>query len=385
MQTGGDQSCCNERKDGLRIAHFVDTMVVGGAETMLLNLIRYQRSLGAEVWLLCFNSPRLLELAAELSIPYKVLPHHEIYKRKSTLLKFCCYFRRYLQEQHFDILHTHLLGASIAGGITTIASGICHLGTMHDTYTLFEKRSLLMALRMTTWTGSSLVSVSPTIHSCLVELGGFRKSNLYLIPNGVDVPEHTTPDGPGDVRGELGIAESDYVFICVARLTELKAHEVIFKALQRLESLPFLKLLIVGCGARETELKRLVNDLGLSELVLFLGERSDVPSLLRAADCFVLSSTTEGLSCSILESMAAGLPAVVTDVGGNSYLVEEGVSGFLVARGDSEAFAQRMRALATDRELGQRMGQSAYHRVKKDFTLESMASRYLELYSCKQA
>jgi glycosyltransferase involved in cell wall biosynthesis len=125
---------------------------------------------------------------------------------------------------------------------------------------------------------------------------------------------------------------------------------------------------------------------GLGSRVRFLGSRDDVPRLLRACDVAALASEKEGFSNVVLESLAAGLPVVATDVGGNAEAIEEGESGYLVPRGDMRAFAERLARLIADPALRGRMAQRARQRARA-FSLEEMIRKtellYLEALQCR--
>ena len=119
---------------------------------------------------------------------------------------------------------------------------------------------------------------------------------------------------------------------------------------------------------------------GLKEHVWLPGRRDDVAELLRGFDVFSLSSRVEGISNTILEAMATGLPVVATRVGGNAELVEEGVTGALVRSGSPEALAVALATYIDDREIRRAHGRAARARAEHDFAMGSMVSRYMEVY-----
>jgi glycosyltransferase involved in cell wall biosynthesis len=123
-----------------------------------------------------------------------------------------------------------------------------------------------------------------------------------------------------------------------------------------------------------------IGRLGMESRVRLLGERRDVADLLRAADCFCLPSRHEILPIALLETMAAGVPVVATDVGGVSELVRDGLDGFVTRSGDAAALAAALSALAGDSELRGQMGDNGRKRVRSSFTPEACVPRIVESY-----
>ena len=140
-----------------------------------------------------------------------------------------------------------------------------------------------------------------------------------------------------------------------------------------------IRLKIVGEGSDEQRLKSLVLD-NAAEHVKFLGRREDVAQLLLQADIFVQYSTSEGLSRSILEAIASGLPVVVSDVGGNRELVENGENGFLVSANDPNELYKALETLVTSPELRRDMGNKSAARSKETFDFNQCSSEYIDLY-----
>jgi len=141
-----------------------------------------------------------------------------------------------------------------------------------------------------------------------------------------------------------------------------------------------MRLVVVGDGALYSNARSIIEKAGLADLAWFPGERSDVPEVLRGLDCFALPSLAEGISNTILEAMATGLPVIATDVGGNRELVEAGCTGAIVPAADPNALALQMLAYARDPEGARAAGRAGRARVERDFSLESMLGRYRALY-----
>jgi glycosyltransferase involved in cell wall biosynthesis len=141
-----------------------------------------------------------------------------------------------------------------------------------------------------------------------------------------------------------------------------------------------MRLVMVGDGALYSEARAMLDAAGVADLAWLPGERNDVPDVLRGLDCFVLPSLGEGISNTILEAMATGLPVIATSVGGNGELVEAGITGELVPAADSHALAQPILAYARDPSAARAAGRSGRARIEREFSLEAMLGRYRALY-----
>jgi glycosyltransferase involved in cell wall biosynthesis len=162
-----------------------------------------------------------------------------------------------------------------------------------------------------------------------------------------------------------------------ARFDRQKDHETLFRALT---TLPDVQLDLIGNGPGQAATEALANQLGIAPRVRFLGQRLDVAELLADAHVFVLSSRWEGFPRSTLEAMRAGLPVVVSRVGGAAEAVDDGQSGFVVEPGDREQLAERLRDLVHDSDLRRRMGAASRARYEIDFTFDRMAAKTLAVY-----
>jgi glycosyltransferase involved in cell wall biosynthesis len=155
-----------------------------------------------------------------------------------------------------------------------------------------------------------------------------------------------------------------------------------FVRVQRLEpaAARHMRLVFVGDGALRSEARQLLEQAGIADRVWFAGERADVPEIMRGLDCFVLPSLAEGVSNTILEAMASGLPVVATRVGGNSELLESGMTGTLVPPANSEALAQAMLGYCNDRITARRHAKAALRVVLDRYSLTRMVSDYVNVY-----
>jgi len=141
-----------------------------------------------------------------------------------------------------------------------------------------------------------------------------------------------------------------------------------------------LRLVMIGDGALRGEVQSLLNRAGLAEQAWLPGERADIPEILRGFDCFVLPSLAEGVSNTVLEAMASGLPVIATDVGGNGELVESGRTGELVPAANPEALAQRILAYLRNSGAARSAGDAGRKRIERQFTLDAMVRSYQGVY-----
>jgi glycosyltransferase involved in cell wall biosynthesis len=192
-----------------------------------------------------------------------------------------------------------------------------------------------------------------------------------VIPNAVDVRSfHPARGGRWNAR-----------IIGIGRFAYPKDFTTLLEALARVPG-P-CHMVLVGDGPALPAVAAAVQKEGLSERVELLGARADIPELLSLSDVFVLSSRSEGFPVSILEAMAAGLPAVATDVGGVAEAVEDGETGFLVPPADSEALARALERLVSDADLRRRLGAAGRARALRLFDVPRYRAAYLELY-CRE-
>lgn len=362
----------------MRIAQFIDTESAGGAETIVLDLCRQLQAQAMEPVLLHFGSAYLKERAEHYGIEQQAVPGWAHYKSFKTLPRFALQFRRFLQQQQIDVLHSHLYGPIIAAAPACLLAGVPHIGTLHDVYVVAERPARVHLLQAAALLGTRLVCVSKDMERHYRQQAYFGKRALQTIYNGA---RSILPAEDVSLREVLSLPADALVITCVGRLVSLKNHRLLLHAFARLDLASPARLLLVGDGPMKESLQQLAQGLGIGEQVHFLGQRDDVPEVLAISDVFALTSDTEGLSCSVLEAMSAGLPAVVTNVGGNPELVIDGQTGFLVEAGAETTLFECLQTLAQDSALRLRLGQAARQRAAAQFSLDTMIESYMRMYS----
>jgi glycosyltransferase involved in cell wall biosynthesis len=193
---------------------------------------------------------------------------------------------------------------------------------------------------------------------------------MLRIWNGIDVD-----------RFEFVGAQPELSAVSVARLSPEKDFGTLLRATAIvLREFPQFRLRIVGDGRERGALERLSAELGLTSVVEFMGERSNVPALLATAGFFVSSSRTEGISLTVLEAMSVGLPVVTTAVGGSPEIVVEGTTGWLAPAEDPQALAHAITRMCRARSHWMEMGRAARERVEEHFNIRSTMAHYETLY-----
>lgn len=227
---------------------------------------------------------------------------------------------------------------------------------------------------------TAIIAISEEVKRVLIA-SGIPARLIHVIPSGIDFSPFQEVGGRDFLRRELSFDPEDYLVGVVAALEDHKGHTYLLQASKILrQEAPRIKIIIVGTGSLRWELDRQTRELGVEDMVFFLGFREDVPRILASLDLFVLSSHLEGLGSSILDAMASRLPIVATRAGGIPEVVVDLETGLLVPARDPEALARAILTLYRDRELAARLGQKGYEIVHERYSAEAMAARTISLY-----
>ena len=230
------------------------------------------------------------------------------------------------------------------------------------------------------------VALSGELAAYLTDRVGIAASRVTQLCNGVNAQRFHPAAGPAlRIEGCPFDPDRHWLIGSVGRMQVVKNPTLLAQAFVRLMAIapPLrerVRLVMVGDGPLRSQAQAVIDEAGLGALAWLPGERSDVPEVMRGLHAFVLPSTAEGISNTILEAMASALPVVATDVGGNRELVSPGVTGALVPSQDVEAMAQSLHVLAADPDQAQRLGHAGRAEVERRFSLQAMVSGYQALY-----
>jgi len=373
------------------IAHVIHRLDVGGLENGVVNLIngisvnQYQHAIIAMTECTDFSS--------RVSNPNVSL--HAIHKREGKDLG--AYFRLWclLRQLRPQVVHSRNLSA-IESSVVAALAGVPyrvhgeHGRDVHDLDGTNKK--YLRLRRFCQYFIQRYIPLSQDLENWLKNIVAVPANKVTQLYNGVD-SQKFSPNKSNDsaMSNESFFAENSIVIGTAGRMMTVKDQPNLVRAfIALLELLPEkrnkLRLVLIGDGPLRSDCEKLIHDAGIGNQCWLTGSRDDVPQLLRRLDLFVLPSLAEGISNTILEAMATGLPVVATSVGGNAELVCEGETGRLVAPNDPHAMAKVLAEYISLPAVMQAHGAAGRVRVESKFTMNKMVSGYLAVYDsfCKQ-
>ncbi len=350
----------------IRVVHLLLTMDVGGLERVALDLARKADPERFECSILCVREAgALAPIAREMGV------HVESIGARGLLSGLFRLSRRLRQIQP-HILHTHNPGAHRVGVPARLLAGVPVLvHTKHGRNSPDDPRAVARNRRLARFS-SVVVAVSHDAARVAIEIEGIPAAKVRVIHNGIELGEPFAPEAWDSWQPRA---------ITVARLDAVKDQPTMLRAIGRVVALcPGFHVDIVGDGPDRSRLQELAEELGLRASVTFCGYRKEVRPLLRRPQVFLLSSVSEGIALTLLEAMAAGLPAVATDVGGNREVVNPAVTGYLVPPRQPGALADAILGLCRDPSRARSLGAAGRARVEQLFDLRTAVERYHQLY-----
>ena len=364
----------------LPLVHVVETLERGGLERMVIDLAQAQHADGRAVHVACLYRPgALARELQEAGIPVTSCD-------KTDGLDFAALrrLRRVLASAPGGVVHTHNANAHYHAVAAAIGLPVARIvNTRHGMGQSNPGSRAEWLYRRSMARTDAVAAVCEAARARFEAQGVRPRTRLVAIPNGIHVDRFQPADAEKRhaLRAVLQLPASMPVVGTVGRLNPVKDQALMLDAVARLRARGVdVALVLAGDGPLRDALAAQVGRLGLGDRVRLLGDRGDVPALLRGLDVFALSSRSEGYSMALLEACAAGLPIVATDVGGNREIVFDGRNGRLVAAGDVEGFADAVAGLVADPALAALMGREGRAWALRDATVATMAERYQALY-----
>ena len=361
---------------------------MGGIEVLIRSLCQSLDRELLNITLCSFSHNNAMETEFKnIGIPLIVL-------KKNTGIDLTLPFklRTLCKKLEIDIMHTHNATAWLYGVLSCFGKRFPAI--VHTQHTVLEKEeafksrknkhlALLWTMKLLSVRTARIVSIAEHITRYLITKAKIKPNKIALIYNGIDLQRYRAETGASRKRAELGLHDNSFVIGIVARLIAKKGHKILLAAFKQIKpQLPLGKLIIVGDGVLRTELEDYCQRLNIRDDVLFLGNRNDIPGILRVMNVFVLSSykDAEGLPMCILEAMAFGVPVIATDSGGTNEIVLNGKTGILIEPDNANALAGAILKVSSEKELVEKMVSAGTKRVRDIFSLEDMAAKYSQLY-----
>lgn len=363
------------------ILHVVDSLGNGGLENGLLNLIKHMDPREFE-HSIC--TVRAEGVNAE-GLPTDRVRRLHLAKRDGSHFQLA-QLTGVIRASKPDVVHSRNWGAieAVVAGRLARSCAIVHsehgleagpTGRKPWRRVVFRRIAFELADRV--------LCVSRKLRDFHTSSTGFPVRRVTVIHNGVD-SRRFCPDPAARLRmrRDLKIGENDFCIGCVGNLLPVKDHAILLRALEQMgEAAKGWRVLIAGEGPERPKLEVAARGLAQQGVrVALMGACSSVPELLNALDVYALPSLNEGISNSLLEAMATGLPVIASDAGGNPEVVEDGICGLIFRAGDASCLAECLLRLCARVPLRDQLGARARRRVREEFSIDSMVENYERLY-----
>jgi glycosyltransferase involved in cell wall biosynthesis len=355
-------------QDCMKIAHVVDSMEVGGVETLVSQLCRLQREQG--------HDPTVYVVGGLGGLGERLRTDGFVVRADMArnLADATRNFFRVFKESRPDVVHLHNPTPTIYAAFAARMAGVASVvSTRHSL--VAQPRRLTVELRY---------AVAATCCDWVAGICDATTSNLkriHTIPLGKIVRVYNGTESLQRATREQCPSKNGFTLVYVGRLAPVKNHGLLLSAFRAaLSAMPALQLWMVGDGIERSKLEVLARDLGIAESVTFWGQQFDVAPFFSAADTFIMSSKSEGLPISLLQGFSLGLPAIVTDVGGMAEVVRLAKAGITVSATDPAEMAAAILRLAGSEEERKQFSMNAKESFFARFTLEAMCDAYTNLY-----
>jgi sugar transferase (PEP-CTERM/EpsH1 system associated) len=367
------------------IVHVVHHLTVGGLENGLVNLVNRLPQNEYRHAIVCLTD--YSEFKERIKNPDVEL--YALHKRPGKGLKIYLDLWRLFRRLKPDVVHTRNI-ATLEAQLPALLAGVpsrVHGEHGRDSRDIDGKNTKYQLLRkIFRPVITHYIALSFDLREYLQAQLGVSGHKISHICNGVDTESFSPAREKAKMRLPDGFNGEDMIIIgTVGRMEPEKDPITLANAFIHLlneypQARRKLRLVMIGDGVLLEPVSTLLDRAGVTELAWLPGERDDVSLLLQTMDVFVLSSLIEGISNTILEAMASGLPVVATHVGGNSEIVDEDVTGLLVPRRDPASLAAAIRQYLEDPEMRRRHGALARRRIEEEFSIDKMIQQYHDLY-----
>jgi glycosyltransferase involved in cell wall biosynthesis len=354
---------------------------LGGGERAVFQLAQELSKFGIRITVVTFRG-NLSPEALRLYEPITILPLSSCFSFRAIAVAW--QLRRVIHENKISLVQTFFESSDIFGATVARICGVsCIISSRRDMGILRSAKHRL-AYRLASRIYSRVICVSEQVREWHMREDHLRKDQTLAIHNGTDLSRFADTSRADSLRQQLGIPAMVPVVLTVANINYWKGIDVFIEcAAVVLQTHPSAAFVVTGDWTDVPlvdVLRERANKLGTGNNVIFTGRVEDIPSLLLTSDVFALLSRSEGFPNVVIEAMAASLPVVATSVGGTPEAVDDRVTGFLVNNENSAAAAAHICRLLDDAELRRRMGCLGRERVERDFSIQQMVVKHMEVY-----
>ena len=358
----------------MKVLYLINYAGSGGSERYVELLARYYHNSKASCGL-CYNvDGPLVEKLKALGIPVHQLP-----MRNPLDLAAAKALAELVKREGYDVIHAQYPRENYIAILAKLFG--CKAKVVFTSHLISEQPAVWRLMNRVFTPRNHAVLTVCTYGREVLERGGVAKDKIRIVFNGVDAA--AAPKRDRSILKEFGIGDEEKVITILTRFSGEKGVPFLLRSIAKLKektTVPF-RLLLVGTGPDFDRDKSLVPELGIEDRVVLTGFRSDTAALLAASDIYLNSSSSEAMSFAILEALGAGLPLVLTDVGGNPELVNTGaVCGLLVPYGDEEAYAAAIARLLEDDALRARYAAAARAKAEREFGLYNLLDELYKIY-----
>lgn len=370
----------------MKVLHLITSITMGGAQDNTLLTLEKHNSSSFEVHLASNPNGFWQERAQKAADVFHPLPN--LVNPLSPLQDIATLIEivRLLQQEKFDLLHTHSSKAGILGRWAGKIVGIPVVHTIHgfpfhDFMPKWKRQFYINIERSVRPFTDFFITVSELNRQEAAKLNILSLDNSQTVYSGIDFAKLDRPSNLQHTRHTLKIPEAWQTISIVGRLDEQKAPNFLIDAFAKvLEHHPNTLLLLVGDGKLLNSLKSQVQQHGIADKVRFLGSREDVPEILKVSDVFALSSLWEGLGRAMTEAMLVGKPVVVPNIYGIPEIVHHNETGLLFPAKDVEQLAQHLNYLLQHPEERERLGNNARQLTRQLFDANLMVQQIEAIY-----
>lgn len=355
-----------------KILIIINNLGRGGAERLVVDDINEMLRRGLDIKLITLKSEKRASFKENIHISkndWVTIPFSGLFDLKRWFLTY-----REIKKYRPDIVFTHLWFANTVGRLTAYFAGVPMIISFeHGLYDDSKNRKIFLADRVLQHFCSKIVAVSSTFKKVLIERG-IKEYKIHVVLNAIEVERYQSAT-QSNIRKDLGIG-NQFIFLSIGSFRpKHKKMDTLIKAFSMVGD---GVLVIAGDGSERSYLENLIKELGVEDKVFLLGNRNDIPELLKSADCFVFISRYEGFGIVVIEAMAAGLPVIVSDHDVIKEIIKDGVDGLIVKSGDILETSDTMKEIMLNENKRRALASKAAVSVER-FSIPHHVDMILEL------